>query len=205
MTQSPESSKIDPPSIDVNNNDLLVWALFLLGGIERWVDVEEMFLKAFELAPARLSWRTRPDIPDYKKASKALQHIESTDHRWHPLLEKRGPHERKLSIAGQAWCEKYGPQLSELYSGDAVVSSPKTQKAGRRVSDVEKSELFERWKSDPTTQLHEHELAVIFRCLPGSPRATWVGRFDETSVAAARNGRTDISEFVEAARATICK
>jgi len=79
------------PSGNHNNDDLLVWALHLLGGAERWVDVEELYLKAFELAPARLSWRTRPDLPDYKKCAKALQAVESpkgSNH--HGLLAKNG-------------------------------------------------------------------------------------------------------------------
>ena len=204
MAQRPaDDETIDPPSLEANNNDLLVWSLFLLGGAERWVDVEEIYLKAFDLAPARLSWRTRPDIPDYKKIAKALQSVEALKNRWHRLLEKRGPYERKLSLVGQSWCERYRQQLTEMYSGTAVVSSAKTQSAGRRVNDVESSDLFQRWKNDPTTPLPEHELAGIFRCLPGSPRATWIGRFDETVVAANRNGRSDVVSFVEASRSAV--
>ena len=67
------SEQLRPPSEQHNNADLIVWALHLCGGAERWVDVEELYLKAFELAPARLSWRTREDLPDYKKCAKALQ------------------------------------------------------------------------------------------------------------------------------------
>ena len=44
------------------------------------MDVEEIYLKCFEIAPARLGWRTRPEIPDYKKISKALQSVEAKTH-----------------------------------------------------------------------------------------------------------------------------
>ncbi len=72
--------RTSPPSDQPNNQDVFVWALYLLGGADRGVDVEEIYLKCFELAPARLGWRTRPDLPDYKKASKALQSIEAKTH-----------------------------------------------------------------------------------------------------------------------------
>jgi len=206
MTLNDQSStQIDPPSFDANNNDLLVWSLFLLDGAEKWVDVESIYLKAFELGPARLSWRTRADIPDYKKVSKALQSVEASGNRWHQLLEKRGPYERKLSLAGQDWCRKYNDQLTNLYSGSTVVRSAPTQLAGRRVRDVESSDLFQRWCLDRTIDLPEHELAVVFRCLPGSARSTWIVRFDETMVASQRNGNTDVADFVNTAREFILK
>ena len=206
MTLNDQSStQIDPPSFDANNNDLLVWSLFLLDGAEKWVDVENIYLKAFELGPARLSWRTRADIPDYKKVSKALQSVEASGNRWHQLLEKRGPHERKLSLAGQDWCQKYNDQLTNLYSGSTVVRSAPTQLAGRRVRDIESSDLFQRWCLDRTIDLPEHELAVVFRCLPGSARSTWIVRFDETMVDSQRNGNTDVADFVNTARKFVLK
>lgn len=69
-----------PPSVEANNQDVFIWALYLLGGADRDVDVENIYLKSFELTPARLGWRTRPDPPDYKKTAKALQSIEATTH-----------------------------------------------------------------------------------------------------------------------------
>ena len=81
MTMSSSASiRKDPPSSEANNQDVFVWALYLLGGADKDVDVEEIYLKCFELAPARLGWRTHPEIADYKKTSKALQSIEATTH-----------------------------------------------------------------------------------------------------------------------------
>ena len=71
-----DNEAIKPPSITHNNSDLTVYACYLAGGYERWLDVEELYLKMFELAPNRLGWRTRSDLPDYKKCAKALQELE---------------------------------------------------------------------------------------------------------------------------------
>lgn len=67
---------VKAPSGTHNNSDLLVWACYQCGGFDRWIEVEELYLNAFELALARLAWRTRGNLPDYKKCAKALQELE---------------------------------------------------------------------------------------------------------------------------------
>ena len=61
------------PSTNVNNPELLIWAAYQLEAFEEWVHQEAIFLKAFELAPLRLSWATRPDIPDKHIIAGAFQ------------------------------------------------------------------------------------------------------------------------------------
>jgi hypothetical protein len=75
----------------VTNSDVFLWALYELGGADEFVDVEAAFFRAFELAPLRLSWRTRPDLPDLKKCSKALRDAENRKPR---LLVKEGADKR---------------------------------------------------------------------------------------------------------------
>jgi hypothetical protein len=193
---------MQPPSPEANNNDLLVWSLYLLNGAETWVDVEEMYLKAFELAPARLSWRTRADIPDYKKVSKALQSVEAPDSKHEGLLVKQGSYDRKLTMAGLAWCEEFSDQLHLLYSG-AVVSSANSQTDARRIKEIESSPCFQRWMQDRASVMEGWELAEIFRCLPTSPPATWIERFDASTIAARRNGRSDVEKYIQSARTQI--
>ena len=62
---------------DVANWEIFVWALSQLDGAHRMVDVEEVFVRCFEVAPLRFSWRTGEDLPDYKKCSKALRDAEA--------------------------------------------------------------------------------------------------------------------------------
>ena len=49
-----KTSKLSFSADRASNSELFVWALYLLGGAERDVDVEEIYLKCFEIAPARL-------------------------------------------------------------------------------------------------------------------------------------------------------
>ena len=196
---------VKAPSAGHNNADLLIWSMFLLDGQERWVDVEEMYLKAFELAPARLAWRTRSDIPDYKKCAKALQELEDVKRSEHlGLLMKQGSYLRKLTDDGFRWCREYQTVLSKLYS-DGVVPSAATQEAGRVIRDLEKSEVFQNFLSDGQLGCDLWELAEAMRCMVDSPEPVWGTRFDSISVAAIANGRQDIVEFVEASRKFVKK
>jgi len=197
--------QVKAPSASHNNADLLIWSLFLLDGHERWVDVEEMYLKAFELAPARLAWRTRSDLPDYKKCAKALQELEDVKRSEHlGLLMKQGSYLRKLTDEGFRWCREYQTILSRLYS-DGVVPAAATQEASRVIRDLEQSEVFRDFLRSGHLNCDLWELAEAMRCMVDSPGSVWGARFDSISVAAITNDRQDIVDFVEASREFISK
>jgi hypothetical protein len=193
-----------PPSSIANNSDLVVWALHQLGGSENWVDVEQIYLKSFEIAPARFAWRTRPDLPSYKKCAKGLIDVERVGsvHRAH--VTKRGHYERKLTMTGVAWCESHKAKLGDLY-GSGVVQSTKVHSDSRRLREVSESNAFNRWTEHGEFDARTWELAEVLRCLPDSPPSTWASRLDEIEVAAKRNGRGEIEEFVALARSLIAK
>ena len=189
-----------PPSSTHNNADLITWATDILGGRDRWVDVEQIYLKAFEIAPARLSWRTRPDLPDYKKCAKALQELESRTHDGdeYGMLIKHGAYQRKLSVEGASWCDRYRSDLEGLYGG--VVPSAVTQDDGRRIRKITNSPVFARWKGGEDLDSTLWELSETLECLSDSSLATWEQRIDAASHAAHRNSRTDVVTFMELVR-----
>ena len=192
-----------PPSHTHNNADLLVWALYQLGGFDRWVDVEELYLKAFELGPARLSWRTRPDLPDYKKCAKALQEVEDAKKTRHlGLLDKKSQYERRLTPAGKSWCEHYDEVLIALYSGGTVPVTATSDDA-RRIRTLTTTDAYSEWLETGEMTSDTWELGDTFRCTGDSTAAIWRSRLDEHLLAAERDGRTEIINFIEAARTII--
>lgn len=195
------SKPVGPPSDTHNNADLLVWALHLAGGDDRWVDVEELYLKAFELAPVRLSWRTRPDLPDYKKCAKALQELEDPKRSDHlGLTTKNGAYERRLTDQGLQWCETHEALLASLYSSTDVVPSASIQDDARRIRALAESTAYRTWTDTGELTCTLWELAEAFRCMANSPKATWLVRLDEHVVAARRNGNKELEGFIGAAR-----
>lgn len=199
------SEAVKPPSLVHNNSDLTIYACYLAGGYERWLDVEELYLKAFELAPARLSWRTRPDLPDYKKCAKALAEVEDPKRSERVgLLQKQGKYMRKLSANGFAWCKKYESVLESLYKG-GVVPTAAVQEASRMIRNLEKTEAFKKFSKTGNLESPLWELAEAFQCMVDSDDGVWVGRFDQMTVLAQNNKRVDVLQFIELSRQKVLK
>ena len=199
------SEAIKPPSIVHNNSDLSVYACYLAGGYERWLDVEELYLKAFELAPARLSWRTRPDLPDYKKCNRIFEVGDPTRGKnLQRLILKRGKYQCKLSEEGYAWCEQYSLVLQSLYKG-GVVPTAAVQEASRVIRNLETTEAFMKFKTTGKIESPIWELAESFQCMVDSDESVWVGRFDQMTVLAQNNNREDVLQFIELSRQRVLK
>ena len=179
-----------------NNQDVFVWALSQLGGGDRPVDVEDIFIKCFELAPARLGWRTRPEIPDYKKISKALQSVEAKTHVG--LIEKIDQYHRRLTTAGISWIEANRSVLEARYGGAPVVASTYSphERLRRRIRE---SKVF----SSPSPSLIE--IAEVLECSPASGVSVWQSRVTQVDVAAQALSDHDLTEFLNRIRDVLKK
>jgi hypothetical protein len=166
----------EPPSPEANNQDVFVWALYLLGGADKDVDVEEIYLKCFELAPARLGWRTHPEIPDYKKTSKALQSIEATTHVG--LLHRPHKYSRRLTLEGIKWVEAYKEILEKNYSKAIVLASKTTNQHERKRHELKKSDAWAKFLMDPST-VEISDAAAALQCSAASPISVWSGRVND--------------------------
>jgi hypothetical protein len=199
------SEAVKPPSIVHNNSDLTIYACYLAGGYERWLDVEELYLKAFELAPARLSWRTRPDLPDYKKCNRIFEVSDPTRGKnLQRLILKRGKYQCKLSDEGYTWCMQYASILQSLYKG-GVVPTAAVQEASRMIRNLEKTEAFKKFSKTGNIESPLWELAEAFQCMVDSDDVVWAGRFDQMTVLAQNNNREDILQFIELSRQRVLK
>lgn len=195
--------QVKPPSPEHNNPDLLIWACFVAGGYERWLDVEELYLKAFELAPARLAWRTREDLPDYKKCAKALQEVEDLKRSAHlGLFLKNGRYLRKLSDSGHDWCNTYSHILMALYGG-GLVPAPQTAVTTQALSALKRSQAFMEFLKSEDVLCELWMLAEALQCLPDSPRAVWLARLDQVSSALRVTDDKQAARFVKNARSRV--
>ena len=179
----------------ITNSDVFLWALFELGGADAFVDVEDVFLRAFKLAPMRLSWRTRADIPDLKKCSKALRDIEANKPG---LLVKQGSDFRRLNVDGQQWIEDNFDRLAEALGSDRIVKPPRARFSSRLVSEATRSDVFQQWTSQCVLAEEKWQFAELLRCAPDSSRTLWHSRLETLRSAAYSAGRTDLLEFLDA-------
>ncbi len=181
VTMSNRSVRTDPPSATPNNQDALVYALYLLGGADVDVDVETMYLKCHELAPARLSWRTRPDLPDYKKVSKALQSVEATTHVG--LFHHTNQYARRLTLDGVRWVETYLSILEKVYLHAPVQASKVTNMHERKRQDIKNSDVWHLYKTNPES-LTIVDFASVLQCSAASSPVTWASRVHDVKRAA---------------------
>ena len=180
--------------MEANNQDVFIWALHLLGGSDRDVDVEEIYLKCFELAPARLGWRTHPEIPDYKKTSKALQSVEANTHVG--LVHRPHKYSRRLSTQGIDWVNRFSEILNHNYSGSPVVASKATNQYERQRHEVKSSAA---WAKFSTTQeeIDLVEYANALQCSAASPNSVWLGRINSLKRAAEVLQDQELDDFAE--------
>ena len=192
--ESPAKARTSPPGAEPNNQDVFVWALYLLGGSDRDIDVEDIYLKSFELAPARLSWRTRPDLPDYKKTAKALQSVEASTHVG--LVHRIGPYTRRLTAEGAAWVARFRPVFEQAYGGKTPVRPDAANEHERRRRALKANSQFVAWQAGQA--FDRFELADAFECSAASPANVWRGRVDEARRSADVLSDEQLNNFVQA-------
>lgn len=184
------------PSYELNNPDVLIWACHLLGGSSKLVDVEDIYYKAFELAPKRFGWRTRPDIPNFKKANQALIEIELRSHQG--LLQKMGPNSRRLTPEGVAWVEKYSDILASLYGDPGQVAVANNSDVARMVREMKQSEVWTLWRGGKV--LNMTYLGHILNCSKASAQSVWIDRLADLDQAARLASDEEVAKFAIEAR-----
>jgi len=202
VNNQPTQTRTTPPNDTANNQDVFLWALYILGGADRDVDVEDIYLKCFELAPARLGWRTKPEIPDYKKTSKALQSVEATTHVG--LIHRPHQYSRRLTIEGSAWVEAYKGILERVYSKQPVAASTNTNMHERTRQAIKESTSWRVFENDPN-QLDVADLAALLRCTATSPQETWKSRILDVKRAAELLQDESLADFARAIEFKVVK
>lgn len=180
---------------ELGNWQTFLWALQQVGGGSTFVDIEDVFLKCFELAPKRFSWRTRPELPDYKKCAKALQEAEAR--RPLLLLKTADGYGRQLSVEGQLWLNANAQRLGVLLQSGRSVQEPKTRPRSRLLAEIERSDVYSAWLSDGSTPAEKWRVAELLRCSPDSEPQLWNDRLQVLRSAAHAAGEERMLAFLD--------
>ena len=188
------------PVEEIPNWNVVLWALYELGGSDDFVDIELVFSRCFDLAPQRLSWRTRPDLPDFKKCAKALQEAEA---RRPSLLVKTGDtFGRQLSVHGQKWIDANAKRLRAQLKSGQVVQEPKRRPRSRMLAEAEQAPVFAEWRVEQAAPIEKWKMAELLRCSPDSNVAVWRNRLATLRAAANAADRRDLLKFLDVVAAT---
>ena len=183
------------PSDEITNWEIFVWALGRLGGAAEFVDVEDVFNTCFELAPKRFAWRTRDDLPDYKKCSKALRDSEARRPRL--LVKTQDGLKRQLTVEGQTWVRTNERRMiAVLHSGKAV-QEPRSRPRVRMLTEVERSDPYQRWTAESVLPREKWQVAELLRCSPDSDQRIWRDRLQVLRAAANEADRVQLLKFLD--------
>lgn len=183
------------PAEEIANWEIFLWVLQRLGGSTGLVDVETVFYDCFQVAPQRFSWRTRADLPDYKKCSKALRDAEARKPR---LLVKTGDSfKRQLTVEGQQWVEANQGRLQRLLESGRVIQEPKHRPRARHLAEVERSAEFLQWQTAGVLPDEKWRGAELLLCSPDSDPRIWRDRLDVLRSGAYAGGKSDVLRFLE--------
>jgi len=125
----------------LSDKDIVIYALYLLGGWQKRVHTEDIAIKCFELAPNRFSWIKYPQFPDLAPARFALEAAKKQKNG--NLVE--GESERKKDRKGIGGWRLTGSGLSwvEINKKRIELSLEKKDIAGERLlSDRRLKELM---------------------------------------------------------------
>jgi hypothetical protein len=175
----------------LSNAELIPLALYQLGGSGQFFDVEDIYLRCYDLAPERFGWR-KHRLPNYKSLAKALQECETK----YPELLLKTPDglSRQLSAAGVEWLRARLPRLQELVG--APISSSR-RPSHRLLNEMAAHPVVKAFIASGRADLIKHRVADLLLCAPDSPPAVWREQLETYRSAAADAGRADLSAFLE--------
>jgi hypothetical protein len=183
------------PIDEVANWEIFLWALYQIGGNSHFVDIEDVSLECFRIAPARFGWRTRNDLPDYKKCAKALQEAEASKPQ--KLVKTSDTFARQLTAEGQKWIETNFKRLSQILNRGIPVPEPKRRPASRMMSEIERSDPFVLWKETRMVPQEKWQMADVLNCSPDSNSSIWTTRLESARGVAYNADKKSILQFLD--------
>ena len=190
------------------NRELVVYALFLVGGDSRRIHTEDVAVKCHELFPDAFSWTRYPQFPDKDVVRVALTDARKPKHggivegragqrRGQTAKTHREPVEDgwRLTDAGARWIKEHKASMEE-FIGIGVVKEHR-QIALKRLARIREHGLFKRFEEDPLRfEPMIGEVADLLRCRVDAGRKVWNSRFEKALMQAASAGQEDIVTFI---------
>jgi hypothetical protein len=187
----------------LSDKDIVLYALYLLGGWQERIHTEDIALKCYQLAPSRFSWVKYPQYPDIQPVRFALEKV-GAKHRG--LVD--GKSERKdksiiggwrLTESGVQWIEANRARIEQCLGKDVSIK-------GRLLEDRRIKELlgsaafkkFERYREE--AEISHAEFADSLVCTVNTSAEVLNERLKQCYSAAEELKRQEIKNYVDFCR-----
>lgn len=185
--------------------DIVVYALYLLGGWQKRVHTEDIALKCYELASSKFSWVKYPRYPDLAPARFALEAAKKPEYG---ILVK-GESERKrttksiggwmLTAEGIEWMNANKSRI-EQYLGKQIPIGDRLS-ADRKLKELLGSVAFRKFKNyGEQAEISHPEFAESLICTVNTKSEVLNDRLDQLSSIAEKLGREEVKNYVSFCR-----
>lgn len=185
----------------VTNQDIVVYALHLLGGWEKRVHTEDIALKAFELAPSEFSWMKYPEHPKLSSVRYALEHAKEVERG--TLVEGESEEGKgiggwMLTPRGVQWVRANKARI-ERSLGEHVAG--KRLPGHRRLTALLGSAAFQKFMAQgQDAQIAHAEFAQSLVCTVNTSSDVLNDRLQQLEATAEELERQDVKEYVQYSR-----
>jgi hypothetical protein len=193
-----QSPQADTAAASMSNVVLALTLLDRLGGAERFVDIEEVALEAFKLAPDRFGWRTRRDLPSWERVRTAFVHAnqEAQKRETGPVLFSNKEGEAwRLTAQGVKYARENAGKIQAATGG-----ARPTRRGGAsvsRVRQIRNHPAFRRFmQGTPVAEIERYQLADLLLCPPDSPVAAVMRKVDTAEAAAVDVADEEVQRFL---------
>jgi hypothetical protein len=184
-------SEIEP----ISNVALVLSALHQLGGGEKFIDIEEVAISAFQLSPRRFAWRTRRDLPSWERVRTAFVHANQQERRRGrpPLvIQNTTGTAWRLTADGVAFVQSNAQRL-----GGPVPDQRRTGKSAERVRRIRGHTTFLAFSNGtPIEDLKRYQLADLLLCPPDSSIDSVRRKLDTARAAALEQRDGAVTKFL---------
>jgi hypothetical protein len=198
-------------SESLSSREIVVYALYLLGGAAQRCHTEDVALKCFELAPDSFSWTKYPKYPDKDVVRVAL--TDAKKEKYGNLVEGRaglrsGHHKKsgrgratdgwELTTAGIEWVDANKDRLESIGASDREAKEHR-QKSLQALKRLKSHAAFTRFIDSPERfTISIGELADLFRCRVDADVPIWNERVSRYRKHAQATKQEQMIEFLEA-------
>jgi len=187
----------------LTTKEIVLFALYSLGGWEKRIHTEDVALKCFELAPNKFSWIKFPKYPDPAPARFALEAAKKADEG---RLVK-GESEKKKSISniggwmltprGVSWVKKNRKKIEHVLSLETSPSGDRLQ-SDRKIKELTSSTAFQKFlKFGNDAKISLPEFAESLICTVNTSRNILLDKIEQLRSIAENLNRNDVVKYTE--------
>ncbi len=186
----------------LSNIDIVIYAVYKLGGWQKRVHSENIALKCFELAPRKFSWVKFPQYPDILPSLFALEAAKKK--KYGKLVigetERRKTFDKiggwVLTVNGVRWIKNNLARIEQgLELGEAV---GKRLPIDRKLKHLDRSKAFQKFKLDnDTTEISYAEFVESLICTVNTRPGKIKDRLNQLSAIAEELNKKDVKNYIK--------